>query len=121
MTMDELITAIQAIRDDLSESRRYVRSQPQDALRYLRDAVRRIGEVFYHDFIEAGYTRMYVLARARENLRVAEDAILVSPEATEACLTLVLWELGKMVGRLERERDRENRDAELAEVFGVQD
>lgn len=101
MTTEELLTAIDDLRSDLAEARRYVRTKPATAQQILRDCCASLLAVCAWSGVE-----MVVLdeelGRLMANLFAGCRCMAAAPNVTEGYIDGSLWELAYLSGQAER-------------------
>lgn len=107
----DLMESIEAIREDLSEARRYVRTKTGLAISLIRKAE----EVLPRVGLRVEEWRLSTCERLRYNLIVARHDIQTVPDVTIGYIDGARWELGKLASELKKEDSRradENPSAE---------
>lgn len=103
-----VLTGLDLVRDQLAEARRFTHTKPSATEHMLGMAIGNL----------ALDRRQLDHRRIVENLIVGLGAIHAAPDATDAAITLSLWELGDLASRLRKADEAEARDAELMDAYG---
>jgi hypothetical protein len=100
MPEQSLAAELTAIRADLAELRRWVRSNPSYVDRELPALIDRVRVL--KTLLPASYAPYWIPGRLAENLSAGGRSILACPAALEGYLAGADWELAVLIGRLER-------------------